>query len=204
MGSHITSVWSRIESWLNEHAPEAARSIGPPVDENEIATAEAVLGFGLPDELKDFYRLVGLKRDATELPSICPGVDPDMDYSFYILTVEEMLNEWKGMKELLEAGDFDPPDCEPEHTDAGVAEVWWSTKWVPFAADGGGDCFVIDLGPVEGGAVGQLVTHSHETGEHYILAKSLTDYLSGIADGMESGKYSYDNEEGVLVGAAFE
>lgn len=200
MSTGIASSWARIEAWLKEHAPEAAKSIGPPAPEAEIAGAEEKLGFALPDELKALYGVVGLAEGAFELPSICLGPeDEHIDCSFYILSVAEMLEEWGTWRDLTEIGEFN--DCTPEHTDPGVVETWWSTKWVPFAANGGGDCFAIDLGPAEGGKAGQIVGHSHETGEHRVLAPSLNAYLADIADGIESGRYIYDEDEQMLVRA---
>lgn len=196
MGSSIESSWARIEAWLKQNAPDAAESIGPPVPEQAIVEAEAQLGFALPDELKALYRTVGLSPDKAELPSICIDAEDQGPFAHYLLTIEEMLDEWGTWKELTDLGEFD--DRSPDRTDPGVVEAWWNTKWVPFAGDGGGGCIVVDLGPAEGGTIGQVVTHCHESGDHRVLARSLSEYFEQIADGMESGQFEYTDDYGMM------
>ena len=98
--------------------------------------------------------------------------------------------------ELLDDGDFADLEGEP---DDGVASDFWQRGWVPFADNGAGDYLCVDLAPAAGGTVGQIIVHGHETGRHHVLAASLGEYLTALADRMEDGALVYDEDVGVMV-----
>ncbi len=91
-----------------------------------------------------------------------------------------------------DSGDF--VGLEPNSA-AGVASDWWNTGWIPFADNGGGDFYCVDMAPADSGAPGQIITHSHESGEHRVVAASLTDFLNDLAGALESGSYEYDDDD---------
>jgi cell wall assembly regulator SMI1 len=117
-----------------------------------------------------------------------PSADDWDDMAFGPTALEQIVREWDIQKDLVEGGDF--ADLEPRSA-AGVAGDWWNMGWIPFAGNGGGDLYCVDLAPGGEGVRGQVITHSHESGEHKILAPSLAAYLSDLADGLEAGRYKY-------------
>ena len=77
-------------------------------------------------------------------------------------------------RSVKKAGDFDDLAAEP---DRGVASCWWDESWIPFAANGGGDYFCIDLKPARGGSSGQIVSFKGNAGPRQITAKSFSAWL---------------------------
>ena len=47
------------------------------------------------------------------------------------------------------------------------------------------------MAPTTAGTKGQVITHSHESGKHIILARSLAAYLGELADGLDAGHFEY-------------
>jgi cell wall assembly regulator SMI1 len=57
---------------------------------------------------------------------------------------------------------------------------------VPVASNGGGDALCVDLAPAPGGAVGQVITMSHESGERRRVAGSFAELLRRLAEHYEA------------------
>ncbi|MET8829833.1 hypothetical protein ABZX40_29915 [Streptomyces sp. NPDC004610] len=59
----VETAWLRLMDWLQAHAPVSRASLLPPAPEQAIEAADAQLrhhlGFGLPTELADLWRLCG-------------------------------------------------------------------------------------------------------------------------------------------------
>ena len=66
----------------------------------------------------------------------------------YLMPVAELVSDWKMLKQLLEGGDLENGKAKGN---AGVRGDWWNVGWIPFASDGGGDYWCIDMAPAKGG-----------------------------------------------------
>ncbi|MCA9032836.1 MAG: SMI1/KNR4 family protein, partial [Planctomycetaceae bacterium] len=172
------------------NAPDALSSAGAPATTQQIDEAETAMASQLPSELREFYAIL----NGADESGVFPSQDEWDDMAYGPLPLEQIVDEWTSQKELLDMGDF--ADRDPSSA-SGIANDWWNISWIPFAGNGGGDFICIDLAPASGGTCGQIITHSHESGEHVVLASSLADYLQQLADAMESGALEYDPDCGV-------
>ena len=69
--------------------------------------------------------------------------------------------------------------------DAGVRSDWWNPRWVPFASDGGGDSFCVDLcRPKEASPV-KLIVHHHAADAQPKKATSVQVLLDELAEHLE-------------------
>ena len=98
------------------------------------------------------------------------------------MPLAEVLGEWEMWKELVEDGEFEGETAVP---DEGVRADWWNVGWVPLAGNGAGDLLCIDLKPAKGGTRGQVIRMSHESGERYLLAGSLGEFLVQLCEHYE-------------------
>jgi cell wall assembly regulator SMI1 len=89
--------------------------------------------------------------------------------------------EWRIMKELTEAGEFE-------------FEYWWRPGWIPFLANGGGDNLCLDLEGSFNGRVGQVLEFWHIDTDRTVLYPSLDNYLETVVSSLESGAWP-ENEE---------
>ena len=188
----IKDSWSRICAWMQTNAPGALDDAGSPATKEELDSAARRMNIQLHADHAEFCQLV----DGAESSGVFPAHDEWEDMAFSPMSLEDSASAWEMLKELLEMGEFD--DRSPK-TGAGISNVWWNTSWIPFADNGGGDYYCIDLAPENGGSLGQIIFHSHESGEHVVLAESLRSYLAKLADDLESGNLEYDEDYGLIT-----
>ena len=148
---------SRMQTQLDaliERYPQAAEELEINLDLNagtseaDFAELEQTLGYALPAEFKELYRVADGEADIF-------GVFAGEEW----LSIERVIDEYKVWQELYQEGSFQHEDgtdfgCQPE--DAGIKpDFWWNPKWIPLTADGGGNGKMIDLYPSEQGTAGQ-------------------------------------------------
>ena len=177
--------WSRIVAWVERHAPELLDHLEPGADRAELAEAEQRLSMRLPTALRTFYAL----QNGTIGFAVFPALEPDQS-AFGPLSLDEI--------EFIEL-DEDSDETEDDFdADPGVRPEFWNPMWIPFAAAGDrGDYLMLDMAPLRGGHAGQVIEWRHDTNERRIVAPSLDVLLKQVAEGMEAGRFSYDEEEGL-------
>jgi cell wall assembly regulator SMI1 len=62
---------------------------------------------------------------------------------------------------------------------------WWHRAFVPFAADGGGGCLLVDQRPGGHGRVGEFISESGTRFERW--PASVAELLEGVAAALETG-----------------
>ena len=152
---NVPKLWKRIEKALKA-SPAVKKSLNKGATPEQIAACETALGVAFPPDLRDSYLIHDGQKTGSD--GLFPEGFADLDSEFALLSLEEIVREWTVWKKLADAGEFKNQQSQP---DAGVRSDWWNPKWVPFAADGGGDSLCVDLAPAEGGTVGQVILHQH-------------------------------------------
>ena len=155
----VADAWKRIGRWLKENAP-GWKPLRKGASPQQLDKAEKKLGFALPAELRQSYET----HNGSGENLIFPWAE---DISFYLMSLPDVVGEWHMLAELLEEGEFQDSKGT---SDKGIRPDWWNVGWIPFAGNGAGDSFCIDLSPAKGGKEGQVITHNHESGEHKLLA----------------------------------
>ena len=192
MGATINDSWTRIAAWLRANVPSDFALLQAPASSEELDAAAAQFGVELPDDFRQLYQLMNGTDPNGESAGLFPSADEWDDMAFGPFALEQIVREWQMQKELVEGGEF--VDREPESCAPGIANDWWNAGWIPFAWNGGGDYYCIDMAPTADGTKGQVITHSHESGEHKILARSLAAYLSELAEGLDAGQFEYTDD----------
>ncbi len=189
----VAESWKRIWTWLEEHAPDKADLIQGPAESEELASAQELFGIELPADFRELYQTMnGSDPEGADVGAY-PSTDDFEEMSFCPMALEKVIREWK----MQLAGEND--DDRPDETSDGVLVKWWDKAWIPFAGNGAGDYYCIDMAPTATGTRGQVITHWNETGSHKILAPSLSVYLSNLADALERGDCEYDEMFGVIL-----
>jgi cell wall assembly regulator SMI1 len=177
----IADSWRKIEVWLAANEPQLMSSLNPGATDAQILEVEKAIGNSLPEQIKESYRI----HNGQSSGDLIPSPQPDADESSYVLySTVEMLREWRSWKELADSGEFSGMESGP---DQGIKNSWWHPGWISFASNGGGDSMCIDLAPAQGGTVGQIITMNHESSTRQKLANSFAEWLSELADTIESG-----------------
>jgi cell wall assembly regulator SMI1 len=187
--STVPGSWDRIEAWLKANASGWKPLLRGATDA-QLAKAEEKLGLKLPADVKESYR----RHNGTDDHGFFPD-HAGHDVSWYMLPLSAMAGEADEWAELLDDGDFDE---DKPRADKGVRREAWNKKWVPFAGNGGGDCWCLDFAPATGGEKGQVIYVSHEMAARERLARSFREWLSAFADDLEAGTYRYQEGEGLV------
>ena len=159
--------------------------------EADFAELEQTLGYALPEEFKELYRVA---NGETDIGSVFAGEE--------WLSIERIIDEYNIWQELYQNGTFQEDDgtpygCEPE---AGIKpDFWWNPKWIPLSADGGGNGKMIDLDPAEQGRVGQIIQMWHDDAAREKEAASLREFLQNYVRDLEAGLYVLDAEFGLIL-----
>src|SRR4051794_24251452 len=98
MEGRVKTVWQRIESWLSQNAPPVLRSLQGGATEQDIASAEAVIGQSLPSD----YRESLLIHDGQVLDQF--GCSPGFVYGLNLYPVAKATSRRQGLVELLARG----------------------------------------------------------------------------------------------------
>ena len=193
----VRRIMTQLEH-LKQRFPEAASefnldyALNAGAAEADFARLEAVLGYALPEEFKELYRVADGESGTA-------GVLAGEEW----LSIERIIEEYGVWKNLLDDGMFadgdgTPYDCEPE--DAAIkGDLWWNPKWIPLTADGGGNGKMIDMDPTEHGTAGQIIQMWHDDAVRSKEADSLRGFLTQYAQDLEDGKYVLDTEYGLVL-----
>ena len=190
---------SRMQTQLNalvKKYPAAAEELGLSFELNagaseaDFAELEQTLGYALPEEFKELYRVA---NGETDIDGVFAGEE--------WLSIERIIDEYNIWQELYQNGTFQddgtPYGCEPE---AGIKpDFWWNPKWISLTADGSGNSKMIDLDPSEQGTAGQIIQMWHDDSRREKAANSLREFLENYVRDLEAGLYVLDAEYGVIL-----
>ncbi len=186
----MSTVWQRIESWLSQNALPVFRSLRSGATEQDIASAEAILGQSLPSD----YRESLLRHDGQELDQY--GCSPGFVYGLNLYPLSKVLFGRRMIDDLLRTelgGDLVIKTYGP------VRPVWWDKHWVTIADDGNGNYCCLDLNPATGGHVGQIIKVWNEGHLRRVLSDSFREWLTVFADLLEAGEYVYSESHNGLI-----
>lgn len=182
----LSEVWRRIVGWHEAHVGPEFFRLASGAMEQAIAALEDRLGLPLPADVRASYALHDGAEDEGwllhfgEFLSLA-GIARQLDI---YRQIQDDDPEWAGDK--------------PRRLNGPVRPVWWTAHRFP-VTDNSGDHALIDLDPAPGGCVGQVVEFDHERGPTRVLATSFAEWLTGLADGLEAGRYVYHPEDDTVA-----
>jgi cell wall assembly regulator SMI1 len=190
--------WAAIEAWLATNAPSLRKSLRPAAADAAIDKLQSKLGRTLPADFVESLRVHDGQKSSADDGLMPMADDPILGEmpSCRLLSVAEIAREWAMMKELHDMGEFAGQKTRPAK---GVGRDWWGPGWVPLADNGGGDYFCLDLAPARVGAAGQVIVFFHDMDERPLVAKSFRRWLNELASDFEAGKYTMDDDEGLVA-----
>lgn len=176
----MDEIWTRLEIFLQQNAPQIYAGLAPGATEDEIAETEVRIGFPFPTDVRQFY----LRHNGQADEGYCfiPGY-------FRLLSVSETFQEWEE-----EGYDFfynDDPNSAP---DPRVKCVFGDPAWIATATDIGGNAICLDFDPLPGGTVGQVISWDHEGSFRECLAPSFRAWMEIFASDLETGRMVWNAE----------
>ena len=96
-------IWTRIENWLADNAPEILENLNPGATEEEIKRTEEFLGISFPEDVKDSDRIHNGQKSYFDTPDRQQWDYCLIDYR-HLLSLDRIKHEWSIWKELLDTG----------------------------------------------------------------------------------------------------
>jgi len=175
----MTALLDQLKAWLMAHYPELQADLQPGADALELEALEEALTVKLPAPYSTL-----LKRHNGQ-----NGEAAGLFGNWELLSVEDVLQEWRLWKDLADHGHFDESHDEAKAIGP-VKARWWHPAWVPISADGMGNNHCLDMAPDTGGQLGRVIVLLHDNGERKVLAPSLEEWLATILTKLESGEFA--------------
>ena len=173
-----------FQAWLAFLAALGFRAdahLNPPATPEAIARAEAAIGFRLPDDLRALYLRADGQRDTIAIADPAPGrlVMP-LFGEFEFVPLEKALLDYKGWKQIYddEGGSATFNAGITVRSGDPVHAEYWRPGWFPFANDGSGNAYAVDLSPAPGGRYGQVILIGPDEYERRVLAPSLAEFFA--------------------------
>jgi len=173
--SRINAAWKRIENWLARHAPKSRRALRPPATAERIDQIQRQMSVAFPADLvASLLRHNGVAAMGFDLPPFFSPMSVDEIASDWVVSCGVMANVTMG------------------------SDDWWHKAFVPFAADGGGGCLLVDQRAGGHGRVGEFYPEDGTGFERW--PASITELLEKTARSLETGR-PYENRYAPKVDA---
>jgi cell wall assembly regulator SMI1 len=177
-----------IADWFAVHAPPCRERLlaAAPASAESVDALRAELGADPPGDLLDYLAVTDGGLAFWEYEGLDAG---------------GMLRRRRRLCESLSAGGFDGHEVFPD--DRGFLRPGkWHPGWLPFAEDGGGNLFCVDLAPGPAGTAGQVFSWERLGGPGISTPRPRTfgAFLSDYRDLLLSGRFTYDADSGTFDG----
>lgn len=181
----------RIGAWIEKNVPPRFFPIyRQPASVEEITQAERRVGVGFHPHLRI---LLSSANGATDN-------SPSLVNTFSLMSADEIVSAYEFLSaEFPDGRNIEHPDHAPIDAAPGIRSTWWWPKWIPFMANGGGDYLCVDMDPAPGGNSGQVVIYYHDETFRSKEAPDIGQMFARIADGLETGTYTFDSEGYMIV-----
>ncbi|MCG8574100.1 MAG: tetratricopeptide repeat protein [Flavobacteriales bacterium] len=174
--------WNPIKLWLNQNTSGLEKELNPGALELNFEEAEKILSISFTDLFKEAYQQHNGQN--LKAPALLPCGK--------VLSLDDMIQQWKILTESLKNGEFDAKEANPDNE---IKEGWYNEKWIPIVLDGKGNYLCMDMDPDAGGKVGQIIKFSLFNEDRDLIAESIFEWLKGINSDLLRGKYRFDTSE---------
>ena len=144
----------------------------PPAGAQDFADYRAAFGEDVPAGLAQVYAVTGGG----------PLMDNDLLGVARVIQERRLWDE--GIADSDGASDGEITSLDPD----AVSARYWKRGWVPFARDGGGNGYAVDLAPEPGGVTGQVINIGPDEDFRAVVGVSVADFLARIAALISSGR----------------
>lgn len=175
----IASAWA---GWLDYHRANGfavEHFLNPPAAPGAVAALGDAIGFAIPDDLSQLWSHADGQIDIFSIDDPAPGaiVSP-LFGSYAFCPTEEALRQYRLWQDVRAQGLSGVDDAITVRGDDPVYAEYWRPGWLPFALDGGGNAYAVDLSPPPGGTYGQIIVIGPDEDRRRILAPGIAALLA--------------------------
>lgn len=167
------NTWHYLKKWYKENSDSLYHQINTGIPRAFIDGVESKMGLSFTEDLKSSLE-------------ICNGFIGFFEYNY--LNLYEIYDTWLTMKKLSEEGKFEMFQTNLINQEF-ITDTWWSTYWIPFAEDSGGNKLCIDVSPETKGIYGQVIYWEKNTGPEKSNFNSFIEWLDHQAYKLRRNMY---------------
>lgn len=197
----MSTIEQALTSWLTVLASansSIVQQLNPPATLERIEQVEETIGQSLPEDLKALYLIAnGQKNYFPRKHSTSGKYDGPLFGRYEFSSIETALVSWKNWKSIADMLDNTNEFITARLGDP-IDAVYYRSSWFPFAEDGGGNAWAVDLAPIKNGTYGQIVQMGSDENERRVIAASLTELFTKASKNLKQVDLHPDKQEGVL------
>ena len=166
----MKSKWKTIEEGLTRKKKKAVlKTFNPGVTQADIDELESLIGYALPENLKEFYRIHNGQDTGKVFNSAIIETETEG-----LMPFSKIMSEWQLFQQL----NRDYPTAVSESDAAtGIKPLYWNPLWIPLIGDGAGNVYCMDLDPAPEGSKGQIIFRDHAGPVYKLVAQSLEEWI---------------------------
>jgi cell wall assembly regulator SMI1 len=180
----MNNIISKIKEQLAPYIPELNNSFNLPAIEQELLEAENTIGFKLPEDLRELYKIHNGQSGQSNLFLGLP-----------FLSLQDALDEWKIWNDVAKDNVSSLDDNIISFPEGCIKEVYVNTHHFPISKDYGGNNISIDCDPDTNGTTGQVINTGRDEEKRYVIAKSVTDFFRFMLHHIETGNFTVKRQE---------
>jgi cell wall assembly regulator SMI1 len=166
---NVEESWHVIRDWLARHHPTLLPMLHAPADDAAFTSLEDRIGFALPDDFKQSYRIYD-GSDETCGPLV----------GLPLMSLAVIARSWDVWADVADEGNVDlDAECR-SHPPGAVKLVYASRGWIPFAGDGQ-NYVAIDFDPGPAGTRGQIINSGRDDMMRHVIAGTFTGFMEFVA-----------------------
>ena len=211
--AEVQNAWALLLEALARAGYTVDELLRPGAAPADIVAVQQAIGRALPADLAGLYQLSDGQADWYQLSHgahaetvrqqgrwVCAVFGDGWSFD----PVGKVAEGWQNWKEVRDgyspeqlADDFD--SAVEVRADDPVQGLYTSPDWVGFATDGGGNQLAVDLAPLPGGTVGQVIVIGSDEDLRRVVAPGIVQLLELCARRVAEVDASQVSEDGVLL-----
>lgn len=223
----MTPLEAALAAWIAFHfelGVDMEAYLLPPATEAQIVEVEEVIGYRLPDDLRELYKIAnGQWYMFDDDINVLGDVDPDQRWAplfgnYDFMPLQKALSRYEFYLDIYDSeiafstkynqanSDkiIEPIVWEVRQSDA-VDPAGWNPNWFTFAGSDA-NVYSVDLSPPRGGSPGQVVLHGADEYLLQVPGHSVTDLMEQAVVHLsadEPHRYQYEERDDLYMASVF-
>jgi len=223
----VTPLESALSAWIAFHAElgvDVDAYLFPPATEAQIVEVEEVIGYRLPEDLRELYKIAnGQWNMYDDKNSAIESLDRGQRWAplfgnYDFMPLQKALHQYEIYLDIYSSSNefntkfnqanpdkaIEPDVWEVRESDA-VDPAGWNPNWFTFAGSEA-NSYSVDLSPPRGGAPGQVVLHGADEYVLQVVGHSITDMMEQAVTHLspdEEHRYQYEQSDSSYMASLF-